>query len=400
MLVFIGLSIYGITILPAVSIVHRTISFLQILLFMIYLSFYLDLKRVLAMSLPRLNLFRFISGCLLASFVVSFYVNWDSNHGFTAIARVITYPIIFIVFFYIFPKKILLNEELAEKFLDYLLLFGVASSLLALLIFFSGARLSQYYMTTANFYRNPNAFGMWFVMFIPVAFYKYFTKQLSLILLGLFLTILSVCLLLTYSRSAYIVVSIAILIVIFHKSKPLFLATLVIFAFLILTVLVDFATAKTGYTLFSRSLLFMTAFDMIFYRGTHHFLWGYGAVHGIEVFNRDKDLFGTIDLVPEAIDPHNFLLLLGISYGSMVTILFLSMILFIVFRTILMRKRKIPAMMRGRINLFLAIVIGIFIQNMTEDVLAYPEYFLMPLFLIFLGYLYQIGEMVKATAKD
>jgi len=201
----------------------------------------------------------------------------------------------------------------------------------------------------------------------------------------IFLVVSFVCLLFTFSRAGYIGALVGLLIMIYKKSRFMFF----VFVFFILlissTIVLQFATAKGTASAFSRAQVMLTGYDMIVNNGLSKFIWGYGVVNSREVFI--QELGSSYDVTREETGPHNFILTLGIQFGMLLTTLVCVYIFILLTRTFLSIKRNIEQGNYYKVVLSVSIVIGILIECQLEDIVVYPEFFVMPMFLIFLGYL-------------
>jgi hypothetical protein len=117
-------------------------------------------------------------------------------------------------------------------------------------------------------------------------------------------------------------------------------------------------------------------------------IWGYGVFNALEVFQSEKFFFGSREIVP---DPHNSILLLSIQFGVVFTAVLSASILLLYLKVFLERKSILYRRHKNKISLSIAITLGLLGQNMVENILVYPEYFVMQAFLIFLGYIYHFS---------
>ena len=114
------------------------------------------------------------------------------------------------------------------------------------------------------------------------------------------------------------------------------------------------------------------------------FLFGYGVFHSLDIFFTEKLFVGSFEIV---VDPHNMILLLAIQFGMIITVSFLLFVI-IVITTSMRKFYLLNSDIKGGTILSFALVINLIIQNQFEDIIVYPEYFVFPIFLVFLGYLY------------
>jgi hypothetical protein len=274
---------------------------------------------------------------------------------------------------------------LFDKFLDCILYISVATALIALIFYFVGFSLNpKYAFAATGYFGHSNTIAFIYTLSIPILFYKLFSKKISLLIFFALISILLLGLLFSYSRSAYIGVFVSIMIISFKKSKFIFLIVAALLLIIGSKVFMTFAFAK-GDSSNPRIILMFTSYNMIFHSGYKYLLWGYGIFNNVKVFTGNQLIFGGIEEVP---DPHNMALLLAIEFGVLFTIAFLSSFLYIIIRSF-SRKKGNDFNYEQKINLSLAIIIGLFAHNMLEDIIVYPEFFVFPLFLIYSGYLYR-----------
>lgn len=373
--------------IPGGFYISHNIYFIQFGLFIFYVISYLDFNSLVKYRLPKFNFIIFAGVITFFLFIISaFIVNWTYNNDILSFSKLLTYPILFFLFFNYLSKTFFENEKLFDKFTNVLLIIGVLVSASAVLMYLSGFHLNTSFTFGAGgIFGHPNTIAFVYTIVIPILFFKYFTNQYSFHKFSVILFILLCGLLLSFSRAGYIGSCIAILIFTYKKSKVGFAITVVILLVAFLSFFQAFIQHK-GDSSYPRMLLALTAIDMIFNRGSRYMLWGYGIFNNIKVFTSDKLLFGSVEQV---VDPHNLFLLLSIQFGVLITIAILIIFIYIITRALLLKKRS-SNILNQRINLCLSIVLGLFFQDIFEDIVVYPEYFVMPLFLIFIGYLYNV----------
>jgi len=383
-LIFLATNYIVITAIPGLYSIFKIIYFVQIGFFVLYLSVYFDFDYIFKYRFRRINITSFLIIISFLLFLISsFIVNWNYNSDWESIFKLLTYPIVFYFFFIHLAALFFYNDNLFEKFLNVLVLIAFFSSLLALTMFFSGLSLSKYQFAATGYFGHPNTAGFIYTLSIPVLFYKRFTNKYSNPKFILFLGALLVGLLFSFSRSAYIGVFISILVITYKKSKKIFAISVLFSLFLIVYLFLGFATAK-GDSSSPRILLIFASFNMIFNYGSRYLLWGYGIFHNIDVFKNQAVLVGSTEGVP---DPHNMIMLSSIQFGLLFTASLALVVAVIIVKTIFNKKGK-NSFFEPKINLLISIILGLIAHNMLEDIICYPEYFVMPLFLTYLGYLF------------
>ncbi len=325
--------------------------------------------------------------CIAAFFILSsFVINLNNNADLKSIAKLITYPLIAYVFFSYTGKKLLRSYALFEKYMKVFIVAGVVSSILSIIIFALGISPSAtYFFTTHGIFVHPNTTSFLYILVIPVTIYFYYIGKINFFSFTVLLSLLVIVLLFTYSRAGYLGAFSGALIFTFlrSRSKKIFVITSIVIILIISTFAIDFLTAKQNSS-YSRILLILTAYNMIFLNSST-FLWGYGVYSGVELFREEKLFFGSYEFVD---DPHNFLLLSGIQFGAVLPLLALLFVLFTYLKFYRIDKKKFSEKKLLNMYLCISVTAGFLINNMLEDVIVYPEYYVMPVFLIFLGYLY------------
>ncbi|MDQ3021691.1 MAG: O-antigen ligase family protein [Bacteroidota bacterium] len=252
-----------------------------------------------------------------------------------------------------------------------------------------------------GYFMHPNTASHFYTIMIPLLLYQYFAKKINF---SKFLTILILFvlgLLFTFSRAGYIGASVSLLIIAYSKSKKFFFITIILLVISIYLFILDFIFAKSDSSI-SRVLLWATAIDMIIRDGGHS-LWGYGVSNALTIFQNEKIYFGSTEEVP---DPHNVILLLAIQFGLLFVISLILFLIVLFVKIYFIRHTDYFIENRTKIFLCLSITFGLISQNMVENVLAYPEHFVLNIFFIFIGYLYNFinnyekNEFPRAALKS
>jgi hypothetical protein len=378
-------SLYINTLLIGYSFLLTNVYYFQTVLFLLYLIVRFDAKSFLNFKLPKvdfLNLEIFLM--LFVFFISSFVVNYSNNSDPISLIKLSTYPIIFILFFFTLAKKIYNDNGIFEKLMNAVLYLGIAHSLISVFIFLAVPSLnSTYSFSITGLFRLPNTTSFIYTALIPILLYKYFTKQINFYIFAVIFVLFLFCLLFTYSRSGYLAFSVILLVSSYSKSKKVFFISLILLLVIIGLFFADFATSKTDSSV-PRFLLYITAIDMIF-RDINHFFWGYGVIKALDLFIEEKMLFGSFEQV---ISPHNFIFLLSLQFGALMPVSFLIFVITIYVRTAYINTKKIIINRKMQASLCIVVTLSLIIQSLLEDILAYPEFFVMPIFLTFLGYLY------------
>jgi len=178
---------------------------------------------------------------------------------------------------------------------------------------------------------------------------------------------------------------IGLIVLIYKKSRTLFVVTTLFLLLISSTIVIQFASAKGSASAFSRAQVMLTGYDMIINHGATNLLWGYGVLNSKKVFV--QELTSNFDVTREETGPHNFVLTLGIQFGMILTTSVLFYIFILLLKSQLKVKRKLILSQYFKVNLALSVTLGILTQCVMEDIVVYPEFFVMPMFLLFLGYL-------------
>ncbi|MDQ3021775.1 MAG: hypothetical protein M3R36_14570 [Bacteroidota bacterium] len=387
-LVFLILSVnlYISTSLPGLFTLKANIHYIQIGIIMLLLICTIQFQKI-SFNPFNLNSRNVLLICIAAFFILSsFVINLNNNADLKSIAKLITYPLIAYVFFSYTGKKLLRSYALFEKYMKVFIVAGVVSSILSIIIFALGISPSAtYFFTTHGIFVHPNTTSFLYILVIPVTIYFYYIGKINFFSFTVLLSLLVIVLLFTYSRAGYLGAFSGALIFTFlrSRSKKIFVITSIVIILIISTFAIDFLTAKQNSS-YSRILLILTAYNMIFLNSST-FLWGYGVYSGVELFREEKLFFGSYEFVD---DPHNFLLLSGIQFGAVLPLLALLFVLFTYLKFYRIDKKKFSEKKLLNMYLCISVTAGFLINNMLEDVIVYPEYYVMPVFLIFLGYLY------------
>ena len=372
--------------LPMNPVGGTLIYFVQIFIFGLIVIINIDIGSLSRFHIQRYNFFLWIVFLIAFLFLISVYVNFNSNVDAKSFTKLISYPILFFLFFFIFPKALFNKDALFEKFLNFWIIFSLFASVIGFLFYFLDIHFNPNFNDNnamIAFFIHPNTFSFVFTFAVPMVIYKFFTKQISMGLFVVLIIILLLCLLFTFSRAGYMGTFASILILTYKRSKYFFITALIILTILGATLFLSFATGKTDSSI-SRLQVMYIGYDMIVNNGLGKFLWGYGVTNHAVVFKNNLAVFGNRD----ELDPHNLLLLLGIQYGVLFTSAFIFGIIFLLVKSFLLKSKKMSFEFNQKIGLAIAIVVGILVQDILEDIIAYPEFFEMPMFLIFLGYLY------------
>jgi hypothetical protein len=345
-----------------------------------------DFNKIFNFKFGKIYLDKIIVFFIIIAMITGVYLfNYRSNSDAKSILKSISYFPVFIIYAIYLPKLFFVDVSKFELFLSFVMSLGLINAIIGWLSILLGLQQSSMYSTfLIGIFNHPNASGFAFSLTIPILVYKFFFRNMKKNLFFALIFIYSISLLFTFSRAAYIATGVAVLFLSYYKSKKIFIYMVAVLTVLVLTVVVDFTAVKGGVSSFSRVLLFITAIDMIT-ADTFHFLWGYGIINFYDTFLTDKLFVGSVEIVA---DPHNLILLLGIQFGMILTLLVILYYVVVLFNAgRRLRKYPIDNHHRNLYVLCFSVVISLLVQNMFEDIIVYPEYYFMPLFLIYTGFL-------------
>lgn len=379
------INLYVISILPLGYIVKDAIYYIQICLFLVYIIIKFDFDSVVKYKPDGDKKVLYSELALGFVFIfITLVISLNNNNNIESIAKILTYVLLFILYFNFYSASLITDSNRLNKFLNAIILTGTVNAVYGwFALFFLPSPSDQYQGYHLGLFHHPNTNAAVFSIVVPVAFYKvmYSRKQYYL-KIGLFV-FLFISMLFTYSRATFIGVGIGLLLLTFFKSGKFMILFVAILAIIGFTVLDTFLLAKGGFSSISRLLLYYTAFQMII-ESLSTMLFGYGVFRALEIFVTEKLFVGSLEVV---VDPHNMLLLLAIQFGLIITIAFTAFIIFVLTLGI-SRINKISPEKKSGLVISIAIIADLFVQNQFEDIMVYPEYFVYPIFLTFLGYIY------------
>lgn len=345
----------------------------------------LDFNNLLNIKLRFRNFFQFLTVLFFFSLIFSvFIVNFNLNNDLTSISKTIIIIFQFILFFFFLGNKVFKSNEFFNNFLNGIFVFSIISTLFTLFNYQTQLIYSERYSyATLGFYSHPNTAAFVFSFAFPVLIYKYYNKEISLYPFVILTVIFSISLLLTFSRAGYLAVGISSMLFVYTRSKKAFFLLLVFCILITFTFLLNINTAKSGSS-FSRIQLLLTGINMII-ENPRNFLWGVGVENSLKLFEQQKIIFGNVE--ENILTPHNSVIFAIMQFG----IFPISTYLFLFFGILISARRYIKKNIQNdnlKVMLCVAIVISVFVQNIFEDTLLNPEFPIMMMNLIFMGYLY------------
>lgn len=298
-----------------------------------------------------------------------------------------------ILFSYYFSNYLYKNENILISFLKLILYIGILTAIYGILTLFSiSFNPVNEYGYAISFFKHPNATPSMYSFSIPITVWflifrydKINVLEKIIFTSGLILSL--VALLFTFSRFSIITIFISILILVYNYSKKLFFTVSIVSLISSTFVIANFFSTKGSATILGRIGLLETTFEM--FNDTTKFLFGYGSVSTRIVFEKIKFMLGVTD--PNN-NPHNIILFAVLLHG----IIFAAALFTLFFKYFF---KSVKSFFKGRVSdiflLSLSICSGLFLKNMAEDLLFFPEFFMWYLFLTFFGFL--VIEETKST---
>jgi hypothetical protein len=361
---------------------------IQIIIFIFFVSITLDIKNLFNSVIFKLSFDKFLGLMIIIFFLLSVIKNYEQSDTL----KILGYPITIILFYFFLPQYFYRNPYLLEKFFNIILVISFVSSITSVIGFLGLIDMNvSEFNSTIGIYHNPNTTPIIYIISIPILMYKFFEKKIKITWFILLTTLFAFCLLFTFSRAGYLGMCASILAFTYNKSKKIFIFSILLLLMSILLIGMDFAGSKGAGSAITRGTLWLTAWDMIF-RDGNHTLWGYGITKSLKIFVEEKMYFGNMEV--NVVEPHNFILFFSIQFGLLFTILILAFVNTILIKSTIIRNRIKEQ--KGLIILGVAVCIGFQFQNLFESYLAIYEFYAVPIFLFFLGYLNFIINLKKS----
>lgn len=306
------------------------------------------------------------------------------------LARLIGYFSIFYIFFLFFPKFLIHNKAYFKQFIKFLANLGFVAALFGIVLFYSGINpMPNYSSQLVTFIRHPNNASIIFTMSAITTMYYYFWQRESLSTFSKSFYITSILLqvyaqLITLTRAGMMGMFFGFFLffILLYKHKAVYVMPFVI---LIMPVLVTgFVKAKGFASFLSRFYLLIPAYFMII-DNKINLLWGYGVTNAFKVYQKTRIIYGVYE---EAEDPHNSIVSLILMVGVPVTIfivLFITSLIIYAIRKAIKTKNREEELFFIFLPCFLVSVI---IHCLFDSELIVLEYFTMPFFLVFSGFLF------------
>jgi len=390
--------VYYISIFSLGQFIRGSESYLiDILFFMIFLITTLDINQLFKFHFSinnSINLFLIFT--FLFFLFSALIINIKNDKSIFTFLKLSIYIFQFVAFYFYFAKIMYKDDNLLEKFLDLILYFVVINSFFSILSLHFGFNTeNRLFVSAIGIYNNPNTTSFIYSIGIPILVYKLIVNKIPKPVFIILMILFVYCQIFTYSRAGYMATLASLLVLTFFRSKKIFILCVILFVIIFLTYIAEILSLKTLSTV-SRVLLTLTAISMIT-RSINSFLWGYGVLNALEQFDIEKNLFGNFEI--NVNNPHNFILLIALQFGVMTLIPYLLFIITLIVNNY--RKRKsYTNLIRNKVELSIAIILGLIIQNIFEEIIVVPEFPIMPLSLIFMGFLYYAYSLHKKVEKN
>jgi O-antigen ligase len=387
LIVYILYKIYYVSIFPGVAFIKSIGFYIDVIIFLMFFTVTLDIERLLNFKLKINILPIFLLLLTLFFFLFSTFAINAEYIDFHSFAKILVYIAIFLSYFVFFAKNLSDNDNLFEKFMNGILIFSIISSFFSILTIFLGFNAEGRFNGAAvGFFIHPNTTSFVYSLAIPVLIYKYFSKKIKFTPYIILLLFFLFCLILTLSRAGYLAVLISSLFLTYSRSKKIFLLTTVLIIIVLASFLFEILALKTDSS-FSRSLLIIAAISLIT-ASPKSFFFGYGVSNALKIFDEEKRSFGEFEV--NVNNPHNFILLIMLQYGLLTLLPYITFIIVLIFSRMKKRFNLLISKDKLKVELSIAILLGLFFQNMFEEIIIVPEFPLMPLSIIFMGIIYYL----------
>lgn len=377
------IKVFAVTTLPGADTLRTYINVLDFFILLVFIILSINFENLGKTKFNPDIPFLFLILVLILFLLSSFYVNIGFNLNTLDFFKLLSYILHFIVFFFIFPKYLKFSSENFDVFMKGFVYFGIFNSFFSILSLHFGAFAFRDYPTAIGILYHPNTTAFVYSIGIPILFYLYFNKKINIFFFGIILFIFSYCLLFTLSRAGYIGALVSLMVLFYNKSRKIFYFSLILTLFLLYTFYADLIALKTDSS-FARTIIVLASINMIL-SNTGTFLWGYGVSRATEILFDEKQMFGSFEM--NVNNPHNFILLLAIQFGMLLSAAYLFFIISVLFSGYKM-KNRLEQSGKYKLFLLLSIIVGLLAQNIFEELIVVPEFPVFAFFLIILGSIY------------
>lgn len=327
---------------------------------------------------------------LLLSFIISTILfNPQELSSIVNILNLIALFLNVLIFTKIFPEFIIFNPIYFEKFVKLLTLFGIVTAIFGLLLLASGYQPNQMAVYLISFIRHPNGVSIIFSITIVSTLYYYYWKKDTLPIAKRYFYIFSIVIqfiaeLLTQSRTGILGVVVSLIVFFFFQYRKKIILLLPLFIVGINFFVLTYIVQKGAASFISRFRLWLVAYNLIM-KESNRLYWGYGFTESNILFKKNASIYAEI-----VEHPHNAYISILLMFG----VIFLSIfILFMIILSISNVIKLVKAKCNDEklfYNFILSLMLSFLFQGLFESPLVLFWYFMMPVFLIILGFQYLI----------
>ena len=370
-----------------------------VFLFLIYFDFGKYLNLDLGVFSTR-N--RYLTIIFLLILIATIGYNLQEVKQLKLFARLLGYFSIFYIFFLFFPKFLSNNKEYFKQFIKFLATFGFVAAIFGMVLFFGGVNpMPNYSAHLVSFIRHPNNASIIFTMSAITTIFYYFWQRESMskfvkvfYIFSITVQIFAQLLTLTRAGMMGMFFGFFLFFILFYKHKAIYVMPVVV---LILPILITgFVKAKGFSSFLSRFYLLIPAYYMII-DNKINLLWGYGVTSAFKVYQKTRIVYSVFE---EADDPHNSIVSLILMVGLPVTI-FIMLFLSVLIVSGIKKGLKADNIEMKLFFIFLpSFLLSVIIQSLFDSELIVLEYFTMPFFLVFAGFLFRFYKRESSIIRE
>ncbi|MCC6867029.1 MAG: O-antigen ligase family protein [Ignavibacteria bacterium] len=289
-----------------------------------------------------------------------------------------------ILLFGIILPKFIYNTGYFLKLVNIISTFGFLTALFGFFLYFSGYKPLATAEYLISFIRHPNGVSIILSLTSLATIYYYFAKLDELTLFKKYFYFISFILqffaeLLTQSRTGILalVIALSVFFSFYYRKKIIILFPIAVISVKIF--ILDYILKKGSASFISRARLWLVAIDLL-EKSRQTFIWGYGYTEGNKLFQ--KNAFYFTEIVEH---PHNAYISLTLMFGIIFLAVFILYILFLLIRNFYIEFKHKEKKIQLFINFITSTMLLILLQGIFESPMVLYWYFLMPIFIMFLG---------------
>lgn len=333
---------------------------------------------------------------ILLTLGLSVIFNSKDYFNLYGISKLIILIFGFAFFFFLIANKLYSDITLLNHFYSHLILLGVITAAFGILnsiVPFNPILQSS--GASSSFFRHPNTVAFAYIPALCILGYNLlFRDDRNKLIPFILFSIVFFGLALSLSRSGLLAFLISVLILIFFKSKKLFLVLFIVLIISTSIIIQFFFDIKGSSSTIARLGLIYSAVEMI--KSSNHILyWGVGTVSVFEEYQTFKE--SVSPFLDTVLYPHNSILFFILQFGIISltpVLLFVLLILIKCFKFLYQLFDKYKFLL-----IPFTICSSLLIQSLLEDTILFPEFFVFPIFLIFLGYLFNFCNEIYKKKK-